>query len=57
MLRILLLTCLAVPLPAYTQLHSSDYTEPYQQLALTIYRDTIAMRTAEGQNLVPKMAF
>jgi acetylornithine deacetylase/succinyl-diaminopimelate desuccinylase-like protein len=56
MLRILLSICLVSPFPANAQTHSSDYTEPYQQLALTIYRDSIAMRTAAGQNLVPKMA-
>lgn len=57
MLRIfLVLAFLTLSLSAVSQDRSSDYTEPYQQLALTIYRDSIAMRTAQGQNLVPKLA-
>lgn len=35
---------------------SSDYVEPHQLLALKIYRDTIAMRTAAGHGQVPVMA-
>ena len=55
-LVLLLLTCLIVPFSSHAQDRSSDYTEPYQQLALSIYRESIAMRTAAGQNLVPTMA-
>ncbi len=40
----------------FTQDESRDYTEPYQRLALTIYRDTIGMRTAAGHGQVPGMA-
>ena len=35
---------------------SSDYDEDYQQEALEIFRDIIAMRTAEGHAMVPVMA-
>ena len=35
---------------------SIDYSEPYQQQALRIYRDTVAMRTAAGHRQLPVMA-
>jgi hypothetical protein len=35
---------------------SSDYNEDYQREALEIFRDIIAMRTAEGHAMVPVMA-
>lgn len=35
---------------------SDEFTADYQQRALTIYRDTIAMRTAAGHGQVPTMA-
>ena len=35
---------------------SADYTEPYQQEALQIHQDTVAMRTALGHGKVPEMA-
>lgn len=43
-------------IPALAQHSSSDYDEDYQRLALKIYRDTIAMRTAAGHNQLPEMA-
>ncbi len=47
---------LLLSVPGYTQDSSSDYTAPYQRLALSIYRDTIGMRTALGHGQVPGMA-
>ena len=41
---------------ASAQDRSDDYTAPYQEAALQIYRDTIAMRTAAGHGKVPEMA-
>lgn len=41
---------------APAQDRSADYTEAYQQRALSIYRDTIAMRTAAGHGQLPTMA-
>ncbi|HSM06120.1 MAG TPA: M20/M25/M40 family metallo-hydrolase [Longimicrobiales bacterium] len=38
------------------QTSSADYTEPYQQKALEIYRTIIGFRTAEGHGQVPAMA-
>lgn len=45
-----------VAAPCIAQDQSSDYTADYQQTALTIYRDSIAMRTAAGHGQVPTMA-
>lgn len=45
-----------VAAPCFAQDKSSDYTAPYQQTALTIYRDSIAMRTAAGHGQVPALA-
>ena len=42
--------------PALAQHSSSDYIEDHQRLALNIYRDTIAMRTAAGHDQLPVMA-
>ena len=42
--------------PGFAQDSSSDYTAPYQRAALSIYRDTIGMRTALGHGQVPGMA-
>ena len=49
---------LAVTLPAAVraQTSSADYTEPYQQQALEIYRTIIGFRTAAGHNQVGVMA-
>jgi acetylornithine deacetylase/succinyl-diaminopimelate desuccinylase-like protein len=41
---------------ALAQDSSSDYTEPYQEKALEIYRASIAYRTAEGHGQVPALA-
>jgi acetylornithine deacetylase/succinyl-diaminopimelate desuccinylase-like protein len=51
-----IIVSLFVSLPAFSQDSSADYTAPYQQQALAIYRDTIAMRTAAGHGQVPAMA-
>ena len=57
MVRIsLLFLGLMFSLSVNAQDNSKDYTKNYQQQALTIYRDSIAMRTAAGQHLVPTMA-
>ena len=57
MTRILfLLAVLSVSQISQAQMNSNDYTKPYQRQALQIYRDTIAMRTAVGQHMVPTMA-
>ncbi len=53
---LLLLACLAAPLASQAQHSSADYTKPYQQQALHIYRDTIAMETSLGHHMVPTMA-
>ena len=45
-----------VAAPSIAQDQSSDYTADYQQTALSIYRDSIAMRTAAGHGQVPTMA-
>jgi acetylornithine deacetylase/succinyl-diaminopimelate desuccinylase-like protein len=45
-----------VAVAAQAQDRSADYTAPYQETALRIYRDTIAMRTAAGHARVPEMA-
>ena len=47
---------LAIPALVNAQASSADYQADYQRQALTIYRDTIAMRTAEGHGQVPIMA-
>ena len=47
-------TSLTGPLAAQTS--SADYTEPYQQKALEIYRTLIAFRTSEGHGQVPAAA-
>lgn len=49
-------SCLIVSLGVFAQDQSSDYTALYQQQAHSIYRDTIAMRTAAGHGQVPTMA-
>jgi acetylornithine deacetylase/succinyl-diaminopimelate desuccinylase-like protein len=41
---------------ALAQDKSSDYTEPYQEKALEIYRASIAYRSAEGLGQVPALA-
>jgi len=40
----------------FAQVSSDDFRAPYQRQALSIYRDTIAMRTAAGHGQVPTMA-
>lgn len=50
------LTLIALSASAVAQQSSADYTADYQQRALDIYRDTIAMRTAAGHGEVPRMA-
>lgn len=45
-----------VSVPCFAQDKSDDYTAPYQQTALTIYRDSVAMRTAAGHGQVPALA-
>jgi carboxypeptidase PM20D1 len=35
---------------------SADYTQPYQQKALEIYRHIVGIRSAEGQGKVPEVA-
>ena len=47
---------LAIPALVNAQASSADYQADYQRQALAIYRDTIAMRTAEGHGQVPIMA-
>ena len=47
---------LILGIPALAQHSSSEYHEDYQRLALKIYRDTIAMRTAAGHDQLPVMA-
>lgn len=41
---------------SHAQNRSSFYTSDYQQTALEIFRDIIAIRTAEGQGKVPELA-
>ncbi len=53
--RVLTLFLLTAP-PVHAQHTSLDYSEDYQRQALSIYRDTIAMRTAAGHGQVPRMA-
>jgi len=53
---LLLLLVLSISPISQAQTSSDDYTKPYQRQALQIYRDTIAMRTAVGQHMVPAMA-
>ena len=48
--------CLLAAGSVFAQARSSNYTEDYQQEALEIFRDIIAMRTAAGQGNVPAMA-
>ncbi len=54
------MSCASPPLEAQTETQlnasSTDYTEPYQQRALEIYRDSIAMRTARGHEQTPVLA-
>lgn len=47
---------LSSPGPVFAQDSSSDYTEPYQQEALEIYRTLIGYRSAAGQGQVPAVA-
>jgi carboxypeptidase PM20D1 len=57
MIRILsIMSGLALALSSWAQDSSSSYQEPYQQHALTLFRDAIAMRTAAGHGQVPAMA-
>jgi len=57
MIRIVTLAfCLLAAGSVFAQAQSSNYTEDYQQEALEIFRDIIAMRTAEGHGNVPAMA-
>lgn len=57
MIRIAALAfCLLAAGSVFAQARSSNYTEDYQQEALEIFRDIIAMRTAAGQGNVPAMA-
>jgi len=54
---VLFLACLtAATTGASAQEQSSDYDLPYQRQALEMFRDTIAMRTAVGHEMVPTMA-
>lgn len=53
---IFLLTCIFAPFISQAQHTSAEYTKPYQQQALSIYRDTIAMETSLGNHMVPTMA-
>lgn len=56
MLRIITLAvCLLTSGAALAQGQSSSYTKDYQQEALEIFRDIIAMRTAVGHGNVPAM--
>jgi acetylornithine deacetylase/succinyl-diaminopimelate desuccinylase-like protein len=41
---------------AQAQVSSADYTRDYQRAALEMYRDVVAMRTAEGHGKIPEMA-
>ena len=57
MIRIILaIVAVSASFSAHADSASADYTRPYQQDALKIYRDTIAMRTAAGHGQVPRMA-
>lgn len=57
MVRIVTLAvCLLTAGSALAQAQSSSYTEDYQQEALEIFDDIIAMRTAAGHGNVPAMA-
>lgn len=57
MFRLLSIACLLLPgAVAHAQHSSSDYAQDYQQEALAMFRDLIAMRTAEGHGNVPEMA-
>jgi len=57
MIRIVTLAfCLFAAGSVFAQARSSSYTEDYQQEALEIFRDIIAMRTAAGHGNVPAMA-
>ncbi len=47
---------LGFPCAGASQESSADYTEPYQQRALDIYRTLIGMRTAAGEDQVPAAA-
>ena len=47
---------LLLAVPAIGQDSSADYTNDYQREALAMFRDVIAMRTAEGHGKVPEMA-
>jgi carboxypeptidase PM20D1 len=57
MVRIIALAiCMLTAGSVFAQAQSSNYTEEYQQEALEIFRDIIAMRTAAGHGNVPAMA-
>lgn len=53
---LILVTSLLLATVGLAQDDSADYTAPYQQQALQVYRDTIGMRTAAGHEMVPTMA-
>ena len=50
------LTGLVLAMQAHAQDSSAGYTSDYQRAALAMFRDLIAMRTAEGHGKVPAMA-
>ncbi|MEJ2153532.1 MAG: hypothetical protein P8Y29_11480, partial [Gemmatimonadota bacterium] len=52
----LTIVLLSSPGAFFAQDSSSDYTEPYQQEALEIYRTLIGYRSAAGQGQVPAVA-
>ncbi len=47
---------LLMPLAGVAQDSSADYTEPYQQKALEIYRTIVSYRSSEGHGQVPAVA-
>jgi len=51
-----MLACLGLAGSALAQGSSTQYRAEYQQEALAMFRDVIAMRTAEGHGTVPEMA-
>jgi hypothetical protein len=54
--KIALVTISIVPAIARPQERSSYYTEPYQEKALEIYRQSIGFRTAVAHGQVPAFA-
>jgi len=56
---LLMLICISISSTLFAveaQHSSAEYNKPYQEQALNIYRDTIAMETSLGQHMVPTMA-